>query len=117
MTNLLVTAFEQSQLKADLPQFRSGLSVRVHQRIKDGDNTRIQIFEGMIIRVRGNGKSLNSSITVRKTTDGIGVERVFMIHAPIIEKIEIKQRFKVRRNFLWFLRERTGKAARLKEIR
>ncbi|MEM1025157.1 MAG: 50S ribosomal protein L19 [Myxococcota bacterium] len=95
------------------PEIRVGDTVRVHTRIKEGDKERIQIFEGVVIRKRNGGVA--SSITVRKVSYGIGVERIFPIHSPAVEKIEIKSHGKVRRAKLYYLRNLSGKAARIKE--
>ncbi len=107
--------FEQERLRKDLPQIRPGDTVLVHQRIKEGDKERTQIFEGTIIRIKNRGP--RTTITVRKVSYGIGVEKVFPIHSPIMEKIEVKQRGKVRRAKLYYLRELVGKAAKIKEQR
>jgi large subunit ribosomal protein L19 len=108
----LVT-ISNSSLKKNLPQFRAGQTVRIHQRIKEGEKERVQVFEGIIIKMN-NGTGINGTITVRKVVDGIGVERVFAIHSPLIAKIEVTKQAKVRRSKLYFLRDRTGKAARLR---
>ncbi|MDF2378822.1 MAG: 50S ribosomal protein L19 [Candidatus Gracilibacteria bacterium] len=102
-----------SSLSINLPEFKVGQTVRVHQRIKEGDKERIQVFEGLIIQVR-NGKGVDGTITVRKVVDGIGVERVYPIHSPLLAKIEITKQAKVRRSKLYYMRERSGKSARLK---
>ena len=98
--------------RAKHPDFRSGDTVRVHVRIKEGDKERIQVFEGVVI-VRRRGPS--STFTVRKISYGVGVERIFPLDSPMIAKIEVKARGKVRRSRLFYLRELTGKAARIKE--
>ncbi len=94
---------------------RPGDTVRVHVRITEGSRTRIQVFEGTVIRIRRGGP--RTTFTVRKISFGVGVERIFPFHSPWLEKIEIKSRHKVRRAKLYYLRERRGKSARLKEIR
>ncbi|NIQ02884.1 MAG: 50S ribosomal protein L19 [Nitrospinaceae bacterium] len=94
---------------------RVGDTVRVHQRIVEGEKERIQVIEGVIIRLRGGGS--RKTFTVRKVSFGVGVERIFPLHSPWLEKIDIVKRAKVRRSRLYFLRERRGKAARLKEIK
>ena len=94
---------------------RPGDTVRVHVRITEGTRTRIQVFEGTVIRIRRGGP--RTTFTVRKISFGVGVERIFPFHSPSLEKIEIKSRHKVRRAKLYYLRERRGKSARLKEIR
>ena len=96
-----------------MPDVKAGYTVKVHQKIKEGDKERIQIFEGIVI-ARKHGKGISSTITVRKVTDGIGVERIFPVHSPAIDKIEIVKRGKVRRSKLYYLREAKGKKARLK---
>jgi large subunit ribosomal protein L19 len=106
--------FIKSQLKTDLPDIRPGDTVRVYQKIKERDKERIQIFEGLVL-ARKHGKGINSTITVRKVISGIGVERIFPIHSPNIEKIEIVKRGKVRRAKLYYLRKAKGRKARLKE--
>ncbi len=112
MTTLL-EKFNQEQLKK-LPDLRPGDTVKVHQKIKEGDKERIQIYQGIII-AKKHGKDISSTITVRKVVDGIGVERVFPIHSPSIEKIEIVGSGKVRRSKLYYLREAKGKKSRLKK--
>jgi len=107
--------FEQERLRKDLPAVRAGDAVLVHQRIKEGDKERTQIFEGTVIGIKNRGP--RSTITVRKVSYGIGVEKIFPLHSPIVEKIEVKQKGKVRRAKLYYLRERIGKAAKIKEQR
>jgi large subunit ribosomal protein L19 len=111
----LVNEITKTQLKKDIPYFRSGSTVRVHVRIKEGDKSRIQVFEGVVISRSGGGVA--ETFTVRKLSSGIGVERKFPLHSPIIEKIEVVRHGKVRRNKLYYLRGRSGKSARIKEIR
>lgn len=111
----LVNEITKSQLKSDIPAFKSGCTVKVHVKIKEGDKSRIQIFEGLVIARQGGG--INESFTVRKISNQIGVERSFPIHSPIVEKIEVVRHGKVRRNKLFYLRGRSGKASRIKEIR
>lgn len=115
MNMQLVNEVTKSQLKKDLPEFRSGCTVRVHVKIKEGDKSRIQVFEGIVIAKQGGG--INEMFTVRKISNQIGVERTFPLHSPIIDKIEVIRHGKVRRNKLFYLRDRSGKAARIKEIR
>ena len=110
----LIRAVESSQMRTDFPHFRSGDTVKVHVKIKEGDKYRIQIFEGVIIARKNNG--ISSTFTVRKVSSGYGVERIFPTHSPIIEKLEVVKSGKVRRARLYYLRGRRGKAARLKEI-
>ncbi len=108
-----IETFNQSQLKKELPDIRPGDTVRVHQKIKEGDKERIQVFEGLVL-ARKHGKGISATITVRRIISGIGVERIFPIHSPIIEKIEVLKRAKVRRAKLYYLRTAKGKKARLK---
>ena len=103
-------AFEQTRM--DLPTFRPGDTVKVHVRIVEGNRERIQVFEGVVIRT-DRKNSHTSRITVRKIASGVGVEKGFMLNSPLIEKVEVVRRSKVRRNYLSFLRERSGKSARL----
>ena len=112
MTTLL-EKFNKDQLQK-LPDLRPGDTVKVYQKIKEGDKERIQIFEGIII-AKKHGKDVSSTITVRKIVDGIGVEKVLPIHSPIIEKIEIVRSGKVRRSKLYYLRTAKGKKSRLKK--
>lgn len=103
---------ELEQLRMDLPPFKSGDMVKVHMRIVEGEKERIQIFQGNVIRIH-RGAS-NSTFTVRKISDGIGVERIFPTHSPYIEKVELVTEGRVRRARLYYLRDRKGKAARIK---
>ena len=103
------------QLKADIPEFKAGDTVAVHFKVIEGDKERIQIFEGACIRKKGAG--INATFTVRKISFGVGVERIFPIHSPRIDKIEVKRKGKVRRSKLYYLRDLKGKAARIKEAR
>lgn len=109
----LIKKVNDAQKKPNVVDARSGDTVRVHQKIKEGGKERIQIFEGVVIRT-DRRNSHTSRITVRKIASGVGVEKGFFIHSPLVEKIEIVRRAKVRRNFLSYLRERSGKSARLK---
>lgn len=111
----LIKKVNDAQLKAAVVDARSGDTVRVHQKIKEGNKERIQIFEGVVIRTDRRNSS-TSRITVRKIASGVGVEKSFLLHSPLVEKIEIVRRSKVRRNYLSFLRERSGKSARLKGV-
>jgi len=106
---------EKEQMRTDIPSFREGDTVRVHARIREGDKERIQVFEGIVIRKR-KGKT-GATFTVRKVSYGIGVERIFPLHSPLIDKIEVVTRGKVRRSRLYYLRGLRGKAARIKEKR
>ena len=100
----LVAATSQSKLKTDVPNIRPGMTVRVHQKITEGEKSRIQVFEGVVIRTAG-GKGMNGSYTVRKISEGIGVERIFPLHSPVVDKVEIKKIAKVRRAKLYFVRK------------
>lgn len=112
----LIQKVNNEQRKAAVVNAKSGDTVRVHQKIKEGNKERIQIFEGVVIRV-DRAKSHTARITVRKIASGIGVEKSFLLHSPLVEKIEIVRRSKVRRNFLSYLRNRSGKSARLKAVK
>ncbi len=111
----LIKKVNDAQKKEAVLDIKSGDTVRVHQKIKEGNKERIQIFEGVVIRT-DRKKSHTSRITVRKVASGVGVEKSFLLHSPLIEKIEIVRRSKVRRNYLSFLRNRSGKSARLKQV-
>jgi large subunit ribosomal protein L19 len=115
MSFALIQKVNDEQKKAGVVDARSGDTVRVHQKIKEGNKERIQIFEGVVIRT-DNKQSHTSRITVRKIASGVGVEKSFLLHSPLVEKIEVTRRAKVRRNFLSFLRNRSGKSARLKAV-
>lgn len=112
MSFALIQKVNDEQKKAAVVDVRSGDTVRVHQKIKEGTKERIQIFEGVVIRT-DNKKSHTSRITVRKVTSGVGVEKSYLLHSPLVDKVEIVRRAKVRRNYLSFLRNRSGKSARL----
>ena len=109
----LITAFEQEQQKSDLPDIFVGDTVRVGVRISEGNKERVQPYEGVVISKRHGG--LNETITVRRIFQGIGVERVFMLHSPQVASIKVERRGKVRRAKLFYLRERVGKATRVKQ--
>ena len=109
----LITAFEQEQQKSDLPDIFVGDTVRVGVRISEGNKERVQPYEGVVISKRHGG--LNQTITVRRIFQGIGVERVFMVHSPQVASIKVERRGKVRRAKLFYLRERVGKATRVKQ--
>lgn len=113
--NQVIRELEKEQLKQDIPAFRPGDTVRVHVKVIEGQRERIQLFEGVVIRRRGTGVS--ETFTVRKVSYGVGVERTFPLHTPKIDKIEVVRHGKVRRAKLYYLRDRVGKAARIKEIR
>ncbi|HSJ29355.1 MAG TPA: 50S ribosomal protein L19 [Acidimicrobiia bacterium] len=106
---------EGAYVRDDVPDFRAGDTVKVHVRVVEGGRERVQVFEGVVIARNGTG--LKASMTVRKVSFGVGVERVFPIHAPIVQKIEVVRRGDVRRSKLYYLRERSGKSARIKEKR
>jgi large subunit ribosomal protein L19 len=110
-----IETLEKEYIRVDLPPFRIGDTVRVHSRIKEGDKERIQVFEGVAIRKRkGN---TGATFTVRKVSYGVGVEKIFPLHSPTIDKIEIVSKGKVKRARLYYLRKLSGKAAKLKEKR
>ena len=111
----LVRAIAQEQLRADVPSFRPGDTLRVHVKVREGQRERIQVFEGIVIRRRGS--SISETYTVRKISYGVGVERTFPVHSPKIDHIDVMRRGKVRRAKLHYLRGLSGKAARIKEIR
>ncbi len=116
MTAQLIQALEQEQLKSFVPQFGAGDTVRVHAKVVEGNRERIQVFEGVVIRRRSGG--VNENFTVRRiASHGIGVERTFLVHSPRIDKIEVVRHGLVRRAKLYYLRDLTGKAARIKERR
>jgi large subunit ribosomal protein L19 len=106
---------ERAQLRDDLPDFRPGDTVKVHVRVVEGSRERIQVFQGFVLRRQGGG--LRETFTVRKVSFGVGVERTFPVHSPSIAKIELVMRGDVRRAKLYYLRERTGRAAKIKEKR
>ena len=112
MSFALIQKVNDEQKKHDVVDVRSGDTVRVHQKIREGSKERVQVFEGVVIRT-DNKQSHTSRITVRKVASGVGVEKSFLQHSPLVEKIEITRRSKVRRNYLSFLRNRSGKSARL----
>ena len=113
MKNPLMAHVEAKHLKAKPPEFEVGDIVDVHQRIVEGDKERVQVFSGTVIMRKGDG--INANFTVRRIVNNEGVERIFPLHSPKIEKLEVKRKSRVRRAKLYFLRERTGKATRLKE--
>lgn len=116
MSFALIQKVNEKQKKHAVVDVRSGDTVRVSQRIKEGNKERVQVFEGVVIRT-DNKDSHTSRITVRKIASGVGVEKSFLVHSTLVEKIEIMRRAKVRRKFLSFLRERSGKSARLKAVK
>jgi large subunit ribosomal protein L19 len=111
----LLVAVENAQLRPDIPEIKSGDTVRLQVKVVEGNRERLQPFEGVVMRLRGG--SVNRNFTVRRITNGVGVERTFLINSPRIEKIEVLRHARVRRKQLYYLRGLTGKAARLKEIR
>jgi large subunit ribosomal protein L19 len=111
----LLTAIENAQLRKDVPELLSGDTVRLQVKVVEGNRERLQPFEGVVMRLRGGG--VNRNFTVRRITNGVGVERTFLLHSPRIEKIEVLRHARVRRKQLYYLRGLTGKAARLKEVR
>ena len=111
----VVKAMEKEQMRFDLPYFKPGDTVKVHVKIREGDKERIQVFQGVVIKKRKGAAS--ASFTVRKVSYGIGVERIFPLHSPNIDKVEVVFRGRVRRSRLYYLRKRRGKSARIKELR
>ena len=109
----IVSDFESNQLKEDIPSFRPGDTIVVSVKVKEGDRTRLQAFEGVVMGIKKRG--LNSSFIVRKISSGIGVERTFQTHSPLIDSIKVKRKGDVRQSKLFYLRERSGKSARIKE--
>lgn len=109
----VILELEKSMMRSDLPDFRSGDTIAVHYKIKEGDRERIQIFEGVVIAKKGGG--VRETFIVRKVSYGVGVERIFPLHSPLIDKIEIKKKGKVRKAKLYYLRGRSKKASRIKE--
>lgn len=111
----IIKALEQEQMRSDIPVFNPGDTVRVHVKVVEGSRERIQVFEGAVIRRQGSGA--RETFTVRRISYGVGVERTFPVHSPRVEKIEVARRGVVRRAKLYYLRNLTGKAARIKEKR
>lgn len=110
-----IEILEKEQMRVDIPPFKTGDTVRVHSRIKEGDKERVQVFEGVVIRKRKG--TTGATFTVRKVSYGVGVEKIFPLHSPTIDKIKIVSKGKVRRARLYYLRKLRGRAARLKERR
>lgn len=108
----VIRKIEQEQMRIDIPEFKPGDTVKVHMRILEGEKERIQVFQGAVIRIRRG--STNASFTVRKISDGVGVERIFPMHSPFIERVEVVTQGKVRRARLYYLRKLKGKAAKIK---
>lgn len=111
----IIKKIENEQLRLDLPVFKAGDTVKVHVKIVEGEKTRIQVFEGVVISKTGGGAK--ARFTVRKISSGVGVERVFPLNSPIIDKVELVTRGRVRRSKIYYLRNLRGKAARIKELR
>jgi large subunit ribosomal protein L19 len=114
MTDKLLMA-ERASLRGDVPLFSPGDTVKVHVKVKEGEKERVQVFQGLVIARKGGGP--RETFTVRKVSQGIGVERTFPVHSPVLEKIEVERHGQVRRAKLYYLRERRGKAARIAEKR
>jgi len=114
MSNI-IDVLEQEHMKSEVPALRAGDTVAVHVKVVEGTRERIQVFEGLVIKIKGGG--IRETFTVRRVAYGVGVERTFPLHSPRIDKIEVKRHGKVRRAKLYYLRNLTGKAARLKEVR
>ena len=110
----IIKNIETAQLKAEVPEFRVGDTVKVYAKIKEGNRERIQVFEGTVLKKQGTG--VRATFTVRKISNGVGVEKTWPLHSPIVEKVEVVRRGKARRAKLNYLRQRTGKAAKVKEL-
>lgn len=109
----IIKSIEHEQMKNKIPELRVGNTVKVHVRVKEGNRERIQVFEGIIIKVQGGG--VNKTFTVRRIASGVGVEKTFLVHSPAVEKVEVTRVGKARRAKLFYLRERLGKSAKTKE--
>ena len=112
--NDIIKNIESAQLKAEVPEFRVGDTVRVHALIKEGNHERVQVFEGTVLKKQGG--STRETFTVRKSSNGVGVEKTWPLHSPSVENVEVVRRGKVRRAKLYYLRTRVGKAAKVKEL-
>ena len=110
-----VELFSREQMRVDIPKFRAGDTIKVHVRIQEGEKERIQVFQGVVLRRRGEG--VGATFTVRKVSYGVGVERIFPLHSPIVDKVEVVTHGKVRQSRIYYLRNLRGKAARIKERR
>ncbi|ETP73837.1 50S ribosomal protein L19 [Oribacterium sp. C9] len=110
----IIKSIEQGQLKAEVPQFNTGDTVKVYNKIKEGNRERLQIFEGTVLKIQGGSNRI--TFTVRKTSNGVGVEKTWPLHSPMVEKVEVVRAGKVRRAKLTYLRQRTGKAAKVKAL-
>ena len=113
--NKLIQDITKEQLRSDIPDFRSGDTIRVHAKVVEGSRERVQLFEGVVIKRHGSG--ISATYTVRKVSNGVGVERTFPLNTPRVDQIEVIRHGRVRRSKLYYLRARTGKAARIKERR
>lgn len=111
----IIRAIEAEQMKENIPAFNVGDTVKVHYRVKEGNRERIQVFEGTVLKRQGGG--IRETFTVRRVSYGVGVERTFPLHSPRVEKIEVTRRGRVRRAKLYYLREREGKSAKVKEMK
>ena len=112
--NNIIKNIEDAQMKAEVPQFNVGDTVRVSAKIKEGNRERTQVFEGTVLKKQGTG--VRATFTVRKISNGVGVEKTWPLHSPIVEKVDVVRRGKVRRAKLNYLRERTGESAKVKEL-
>ncbi len=112
--NDIIKSIEREQMKAEIPEFRVGDTVRVSAKVKEGNRERTQVFEGIVIKRQNGG--VRETFTVRKNSNGIGVEKTWPLHSPIVEKIEVIRKGKVRRAKLYYLRDRVGKKAKVKEL-
>ncbi|MDP3976126.1 MAG: 50S ribosomal protein L19 [bacterium] len=108
-----IAKIAQASMRQNLPDFKVGQTVRLHQKIKEGGKERLQVFEGLVIKL-SNGRGIDGTVTVRKVVDGVGVERLFAIHSPNVGKIQITKQSRVRRSKLYYMRDRSGKSARMR---
>jgi len=111
----VIRQFEESMLRQDIPEFQAGDTVAVHVKVREGNKQRIQVFQGLVIG-RSNGSN-RETFTVRKISEGVGVERIFPLHSPVIDKVKVVRRGRVRRAKLYYIREKVGKSARIREKR
>lgn len=114
MSDQIIKSISQAQLKTDLPVLKTGQTVRVHQKVKEGEKERIQIFEGVILGIHG-GQGINATVRVRKVSEGVGVERVFPLHSPLVQKIEVMKTSRVRQSKLYYVRDKEVKMKEDKE--